>query len=292
MQQYKINLHILEPCNYKCKHCFSKFNSKSILNYQEWLKIIKNCEASINVCEYNIAGGEPLLYKDLKMLLSSIDKPISLITNGSKINNDFIENIANHFYMIGISIDSFDYNTNLNIGRCDNNKKTINFDELKKKLIDLKNKYPNCKLKINTVVLQENKNEILWKYIKQLPIDKWKILKSKKCVNETFSNEKYIVNNDEFKQFVFNNLNIFLDNYQYSKTLKIDNIDIVIEPSLNDSYLFIDSNGYLIMNSNDNNEQIIDFKNNIDKNCLSKVRFNKQKYLSRYDNFTKKNKGE
>ena len=63
-----------------------------------------------------------MLYKDLKMLLSSIDKPISLITNGSKINNDFIENIANHFYMIGISIDSFDYNTNLNIGRCDNNK--------------------------------------------------------------------------------------------------------------------------------------------------------------------------
>lgn len=25
----KINLHILEPCNYKCKHCFAHFDNKN-----------------------------------------------------------------------------------------------------------------------------------------------------------------------------------------------------------------------------------------------------------------------
>lgn len=56
-KKYKINLHILEACNFKCRQCFSKFGTKKLLSVKDWEKIVDNCIAGADVAEFNIAGG-------------------------------------------------------------------------------------------------------------------------------------------------------------------------------------------------------------------------------------------
>ena len=64
-KKYKINLHILEACNFRCLQCFSKFGTEKLLPVTDWMKIVDNCLAGADVSEFNIAGGEPMLYPGL-----------------------------------------------------------------------------------------------------------------------------------------------------------------------------------------------------------------------------------
>ena len=57
-KKYKINLHILESCNFKCRQCFSKFGTEKLLPVEDWKKIVYNCIAGADVAEFNIAGGD------------------------------------------------------------------------------------------------------------------------------------------------------------------------------------------------------------------------------------------
>ena len=41
--KYKINIHVLEACNFRCRQCFSKFGTKKLLPVEGWKKIIDNC---------------------------------------------------------------------------------------------------------------------------------------------------------------------------------------------------------------------------------------------------------
>ena len=59
-KKYKINLHILEACNFRCLQCFSKFGAEKLLPVTDWMKIVDNCLAGADVDEFNIAGGEPI----------------------------------------------------------------------------------------------------------------------------------------------------------------------------------------------------------------------------------------
>lgn len=71
-KKYKINLHILEACNFRCRQCFSKFGTEKLLPVEDWKKIVDNCIAGADVTEFNIAGGEPMLYPGLIELVKYI----------------------------------------------------------------------------------------------------------------------------------------------------------------------------------------------------------------------------
>lgn len=127
-KKYKINLHVLEACNFKCRQCFSKFGTEKLLPMEGWKKIVDNCIAGADVDEFNIAGGEPILYPGLAELVKYIRSKgikVSLITNGSLMDEEWIKNYARLYETIGFSVDSLDDETNKKIGRCDRNGKTI-----------------------------------------------------------------------------------------------------------------------------------------------------------------------
>ena len=91
-KKYKINLHILEAYNFKCRHCFSKFGTDETLPVEDWKKIVDNCIAVADVAEFNIAGGEPMLYPGLTELVKYIlskGVKVSLITNGSLMDEEW-----------------------------------------------------------------------------------------------------------------------------------------------------------------------------------------------------------
>lgn len=39
MSGLKFNLHIIETCNYSCRHCFAHFGSRRVLRFDHWKKI-------------------------------------------------------------------------------------------------------------------------------------------------------------------------------------------------------------------------------------------------------------
>lgn len=87
---YLIDIPITDLCNLNCAGCLSFSSlSKSPNNVeiQELVKSVKHLEKiGCSPCAYTLSGGEPLLYPDLKELISSLKKvtkkPINLLTNG------------------------------------------------------------------------------------------------------------------------------------------------------------------------------------------------------------------
>lgn len=206
--KYKINIHVLEACNFRCRQCFSKFGTKKLLPVEGWKKIIDNCIAGANVAEFNIAGGEPMLYPGLVELVQYIrDKgvKVSLITNGSLMDEEWVKKYAGMFDTIGFSVDSINDETNRKIGRCDRNEKTIPAGRIVE-LCELIRKYaPGCRIKINTVVSALNKDEVMSDFIDEVAADRWKILRMKPFQYGSFSNIDIQVSDEEFEEFVDRN---------------------------------------------------------------------------------------
>lgn len=254
--KYKINIHILEACNFHCRQCFSKFGTEKLLPVEDWEKIVDNCIAGADVAEFNIAGGEPMLYPGLTGLAKYIRSKgvkVSLITNGSLMDEEWIKNHAGLYETIGFSVDSLDDETNKKIGRCDRNGKTIPAGRIVK-LCGLIRKYATgCRIKINTVVSALNKDEVMSGFINEIAADRWKILRMKPFQYGSFSNLDIQISDEEFEAFVDRNKDRKeKEDGVIAKTgTETARREVVVEPDMKASYVLIDSNGCLLDNAVD-----------------------------------------
>lgn len=94
----RIEIELSRTCNLSCLHCSvgsSHKISKPVLNYDDWIKIIKEF-ISLGGNEVIITGGEPLLYKDLFKLLKFIKTNgllVRLYTAGHLINDGIAQQL-------------------------------------------------------------------------------------------------------------------------------------------------------------------------------------------------------
>lgn len=301
-KKYKINLHILEACNFRCRQCFSKFGTEKLLPVKDWEKIVDNCIAGTDVTEFNIAGGEPMLYPGLVELVQYIrDKgvKVSLITNGSLMNEEWIKNCAGMFETIGFSVDSINDETNRKIGRCDRNGKTIPAGRVVE-LCRLIRKYaPGCRIKINTVVSALNKDEIMFDFIDEIAADRWKILRMKPFQYGNFSNLDIQVSDEEFEEFVERNREKNKEKREKQEEKEAGKEvragakagtetarrEIVVEPDMKASYVLIDSNGCLLDNAVDEMTPVAvcDCLREDFANGLKKLTLDRKRYEARYN---------
>lgn len=301
-KKYKINLHVLEACNFKCRQCFSKFGTEKLLPVKDWEKIVDNCIAGTDVTEFNIAGGEPMLYPGLVELVQYIrDKgvKVSLITNGSLMNEEWIKNCAGMFETIGFSVDSINDETNRKIGRCDRNGKTIPAGRVVE-LCRLIRKYaPGCRIKINTVVSALNKDEIMFDFIDEIAADRWKILRMKPFQYGNFSNLDIQVSDEEFEEFVERNREKNKEKREKQEEKEAGKEvragakagtetarrEIVVEPDMKASYVLIDSNGCLLDNAVDEMTPVAvcDCLREDFANGLKKLTLDRKRYEARYN---------
>lgn len=255
-----------------------------------WKKIIDNCIAGANVTEFNIAGGEPMLYPGLVELVQYIrDKgvKVSLITNGSLMDEEWVKKYAGMFETIGFSVDSINDETNRKIGRCDRNEKTIPAGRIVE-LCELIRKYaPGCRIKINTVVSALNKDEVMSDFIDEIAADRWKILRMKPFQYGSFSNIDIQVSDEEFEEFVDRNKDrIGKEDGVIAETeIETAKREVVVEPDMKASYVLIDSNGCLLDNAMDEMTPVVvcdclmeDFAEG-----LRRLTLDKEKYEARYN---------
>lgn len=253
-----INFYILKECNYNCKICFSQFEDKNKLNYEEQIKIIDKLVGYVD--KITFVGGEPLLYlKLLDLIKYSKSKGFitSIVTNGSKLTEKFLEDSREYLDWVALSIDSLDTGTNIDMGRGDITNQ-INHYEVVSLL--KKNKY---KFKINTVVSKQNYQENFKEFIEWAKPDRWKVFQALilEGINNLNKNEIEI-NKEKFNCFLEKN--------------KIEGIDTISEDNdgMMCSYYMIDPYGRLFDNKDSKITYTksllnIDFEEAIDKLDIS-----------------------
>ena len=168
-----VNYHFTRLCNKSCGFCFHVSKTSFMLSEEkakEGLKLLK--EAGMR--KINFAGGEPFVkHKFLAKMLEYCKKDlqiesVSIVSNGSLITESFIKQYAKYIDVLAISCDSFNEQTNIDIGRGsgDNVKKLFEISKWCKEY--------DIKFKLNTVVCLPNYQENMVSMIEKLQPFRWK----------------------------------------------------------------------------------------------------------------------
>lgn len=188
-----INWHILEQCNFRCKHCYAIFPDKKPIFQTHYKKVLEELKKlknktlllrslpiKANSIRINFAGGEPFLFKEIGSaieLAHEFGLHPSFISNGSETDDDFIKKYGRMISVAGFSIDSFSEAVNKKIGRCEKRDGRQVSSERFKKIINLFREHsPKTVIKINTVVCRDNIDDNISNFICDLKPDRWKIL--------------------------------------------------------------------------------------------------------------------
>ena len=204
-----VNFHVWAPCNMNCKYCFASFQDEKHncpLSKSQALEIVEHL-AEIGFEKITFVGGEPTLCPWLSDLLQTAKHcglTTMITTNGTKLNEQFLIENQHCLDWIGLSIDSLNDSTNIEIGRALHGKTPTTKKEYCQ-IVDNINKY-GYKLKINTVVSQKNCHENLAEFIQYAKPTRWKIFQVLPMKGE---NDEHIydfkVSENLFEKFIINN---------------------------------------------------------------------------------------
>ncbi|WP_275100167.1 viperin family antiviral radical SAM protein [Sedimenticola hydrogenitrophicus] len=251
-----INWHLTEACNYRCRYCYAAWNesvcSRELVHAPERSAALLaelyqffrpgnstnplNSQMAWKSVRLNLAGGEPLLHAGKLPAIVSQARDfgfeVSLISNGSYLDADLLDQLAPQLSWLGISIDSACPSTNRNIGRIDRRGRFVDLDRLVMNLRRTRRGNSGLRLKLNTVVNRLNHREDLCPLIQSFAPDKWKVLRMLPVVNQDL-----VINDQQFSAFLT----------RHSALARIlcaeDNQD------MRESYLMIDPHGRFFQNS-------------------------------------------
>lgn len=239
-----INWHITEACNFSCQYCYAHWNNKHsreiIHNLPQAKRLIQSIHQYFGMNEQrsvrvNIAGGEPLLYRDKVVNLldeiRDLGMDASIITNGSYLDEGLIKQIASRVSVFGISLDSVNTKTNHLIGREDKHGEQLKPLDLALAFSHAKEINPNIQIKVNTVINSENYTEDFSNIIEVISPDKWKAFKVLPILNN-----KLQISDEQFGLFINKHS-------KFKSILQAEDNDLMIE-----SYIMIDPLGRFYQN--------------------------------------------
>ncbi|KAF8435485.1 radical SAM enzyme [Boletus edulis BED1] len=165
-------------CNYRCDFCFHTSTNDYILPLDEGKRALRLL-ADAGMKKLNISGGEPFLqpaylgevFKFCKEELHI--ESCSVVCNGSKVTEKWLDTYGEYLDLIAISCDSFDVETNLKQGRAENGTSTTHINKVFK--VAQWSKARGIKVKINTVVTINNWEEDMNDQIQEIDPVRWKV---------------------------------------------------------------------------------------------------------------------
>ena len=145
-------------CNYKCQFCFHTSTNDYILPLDEAKRALRLL-ADAGMKKLNISGGEPFLqpvyigevFKYCKEELHI--ESCSVVNNGSKVTERWLDTYGKYLDVMAISCDSFDPETNLMQGRAENGTSATHVNVVFRVAQQAKER--GIKVKINTVVTMQ-----------------------------------------------------------------------------------------------------------------------------------------
>lgn len=169
----------------RCKFCFATFQDvkhsilpKGHLLKEQAIEVVLQL-ADIGFEKITFAGGEPTLCPWLPELIRTAKNAgmtTMIVTNGSKLSDEFLLTNKSHLDWIAVSIDSLNPETNIEIGRAISGKTPLTVTYYKNLMNRIKSF--GYGLKINTVVTNNNFTENLSEIIEYAQPKRWKILQA------------------------------------------------------------------------------------------------------------------
>ena len=102
-KSFKLQWHITERCNFRCKHCYQENYDTPEINLgqmeeilQQFVDLLKKWKIPSSLASLAITGGEPFLYKDFYPFLAKVYKysgnyKWGLMSNGSFVDRENIK---------------------------------------------------------------------------------------------------------------------------------------------------------------------------------------------------------
>lgn len=267
VDELTINWHVTEACNYRCQYCYAKWkdypNPRELFHDRRRTRELLNelfryfhptntsnplCkELSWKTVRLNLAGGEPSILGnrllDIAEIAREVGFQLSIISNGSRLTRSMIKELAPHLTCLGISLDSANPTTNMEIGRALRSGKLLDPQELAGNIRLALKINPRLTVKLNTVVNLLNAGEDLSGLIKEIRPQRWKILRMLPIVDASLA-----ISDEEFAAFVqrhraFQSVQCVEDNRDMCESyLMIDPFGRFFQnhPSLAGGYLYSD----------------------------------------------------
>lgn len=197
-----LSYHLTKSCNYRCRFCYAHFYEvkENHLNLDDAKKLISLLFEG-GTRKLTFAGGEPTLIKylpDLVIHASDLGMTTVLITNGSKLNQEYLDKMKGKLDWIGLSIDSGKEDINRELGRGDG--------ELVKRIIQLSQLIRENKItiKLNTVVTSLIWEEDMNWLIKKIKPRRWKVFQMLPIEGENDDAHDLLVTSKQFDHFIKN----------------------------------------------------------------------------------------
>lgn len=273
-----VNYHLWEPCNMRCKFCFATFQDVKIqlpkghLSKEESMKLIEEI-ADFGFEKITFARGEPTLcpwISELIKLAKENGLTTMIVTNGSKLSEEFLIQNQKYLDWIILSIDSVHPETNIKSGRAITGKKPILIEDYKM-IIDSIKKY-GFQLKINTVVHRQNYSESLMDLLKYAQPERWKVFQVLPIKGENDEHiDEFVIDESEFNHFITTHQIL-----KYEKIMITEN-----NSEMKDSYVMIDPAGKFYTNKNGLQEYSDPILQNEIKNSYQQMNYNYNKFVAR-----------
>ncbi|RIA87181.1 radical s-adenosyl methionine domain-containing protein 2 [Glomus cerebriforme] len=203
-----VNFHFTRQCNYECGFCFHTAKTSHLSSINDAKLVLKKL-ANEGMKKINFAGGEPFLYpKYLEELIRFCKQElmlesVSIVSNGSKIKQTFLQRNKDYLDILAISCDSFNESTNKKIGR-GTGQHVAKLCDISQWCHEL-----GIKFKLNTVVNAYNKLEDMNDNISKIAPFRWKCFQVLILENENGGGEgtlrdarEFIITDQEFEEFI------------------------------------------------------------------------------------------
>lgn len=205
-----VNFHLWQPCNMRCKFCYATFLDvkrsilpKGHLPQEKAIELVRHL-AAFGFEKITFAGGEPTLCPWLPDLIHAAKESgmtTMIVTNGSRLCDDYLTVLQKDLDWVALSIDSLDEATNGNAGRAEPGRgpiTTAGYHSLTDRV-----KAHGFRLKVNTVVNRLNCQQDLSEFIRYAQPERWKLLQALPIIGQ---NDEHIgdlaVSSSEFEAFV------------------------------------------------------------------------------------------
>ena len=233
-----VNFHLLQACNMRCRHCFVANLHTTYLSLEEACEIVRMLP-QVGCEKINFAGGEPMLYPRLDRLIREAKEngmTTSIVTNGTKITDVWLDTVSGYLDWIALSIDSTNSDTHRLSGRYTEGC-PLTTDRYLEMCCAIK--HHGIRLKINTVVTRYNCDEDMAWFIREAAPERWKIMQALAIEGQNDRNVGlFEVTDGQFDAYVKRNESVN---------------DIRVVPESNDlmtgSYMMIDPTGRFFDNT-------------------------------------------
>lgn len=236
-----VNFHLWQPCNMRCKFCFATFQDvkntvlpKGHLPKEQAIEVVLQL-AELGFEKITFAGGEPTLCPWLPELIATAKNAgltTMIVTNGSQLNDDFLNTNQRYLDWITVSIDSVDVDVNVAAGRAIFGKEPLAPDYYMS-LVDRIKQY-GYGLKINTVVHSKNYSDDMSPFISYAKPSRWKLFQVLPIKGQNDLNiDDFKITDEQFQNFV-------------TRHNTLENITIIVPENnceMTGSYVMVDPAG-------------------------------------------------